>query len=191
MKPPGVLAHRRLAAPLRFAALGLGLLLGTAAVRAERTVTLTWNPPTDGPAVGFYVYCHEEGGAAPIRLDVGSVTRTSIAGLKEGLRYRFRVTAYNQERAEGPPSNEAALEIPVPVLLNRPATPTAIRRVRFPAAPGRAYVVEASSNLRDWSPIWQTGMATTYGWVEIPDLQSPGMSQRFYRLRILRPDANP
>jgi hypothetical protein len=175
----------------RIALLVVGLLCVVSQAMAERTVTLTWNPPSDGSAAGFYVYCHEEGADAPIRLDVGGVTRTSVSGLKEGLRYRFFVTTYNHARLESAPSNAATLEVPVPILLNRPASPTAIRRLRFPAAPGRAYVVEASPNLRDWSPIWQTGIATTYNWVEIPDLQSATLPQRFYRLRIVRPPATP
>lgn len=175
----------------RITLLAAGLLLVVSQAMAERTVTLAWNPPADGSAAGFYVYCHEEGADSPIRLDVGGVTRTSVGGLKEGLRYRFFVTTYNHARVESAPSNEATLDVPVPIFLNRPASPTAIRRLRFPAAPGRAYVVEASPNLRDWSPIWQTGLATTYGWVEIPDLQSASLPQRFYRLRILRPATTP
>jgi hypothetical protein len=122
---------------------------------------------------------------------VGSATQTTIGGLKEGLRYNFKVTAYNQFGAESAPSNEAALTVPVPVQLVRPMSPTALRRLRFPVAPGRAYEVQASTDLVNWMPIWQTGVATTYTWIEVPDMQSGSIRSRFYRLRVLRPDELP
>lgn len=161
----------------------LGLSTATIA-HAERNVTLGWNPASSSTA-GYFVYFQEEN-AAPTRIDVGSATQASIGGLKEGLRYSFTVTAYNHYGVESTPSNEASLNVPVPIQLPRPSTPTALKRVRFPVAPGRAYEVEASTDLQSWSTIWQTGVATTYTWIEVPDMQSGMHQSRFYRLKVLR-----
>lgn len=190
MKHPTTLPSSVLRVFARLAALATALAAATETL-AQRTVTLAWNPPADNSAAGFYIYSYEEGTDTPVRMDAGLTTRKSIGGLREGLQYRFAVTAYNTERVESPRSNEVVVEIPVPILLNRPAGPAAVREVRFPAAPGLAYVVEASTNLLDWSPIWQTGVATAYGWVEIPDLESANLPRRFYRLKILRPEPAP
>ena len=166
----------------------LALLFGVVCLtHAERTVNLEWNPVTNGSITGYRIYCLEEGATEPVQIDVGSATSTTMGGLKEGLGYTFTVTAYNEQGRESTPSTPAKIVVPVPVQLVRPSTPTAIKRIRFPVAPGRSYEIQASVDLRNWTTIWQTGIATTYTWLEVPDLQSGSLKQRYYRLKVITP----
>jgi len=175
---------------LRLLLLVLGLVTFDRS-HAERNVTLGWNPVSSTSASGYRVYCQEEGTVAPQLIDVGPTTSTTIGGLKEGLSYSFTVTAYNSIGVESPPSDEAQLTIPVPIQLTRPTSPGAVKRLRFPVAPGRSYEVQASTDLRNWTTIWQTGLASSYTWIEVPDLQSTTIKQRFYRLKVNRPATYP
>lgn len=170
------------------------LVLGLVVVdrsHAERNVTLGWNPVTGALASGYRVYCQEEGAVPPLLIDVGPTTSTTISGLKEGLSYSFTVTAYNSLGVESAPSDEAQITVPVPIQLTRPSSPGAAKRLRFPVAPGRSYEVQASTDLRNWTTIWQTGLASSYTWIEVPDLQSTTLKQRFYRLKVNRPGTAP
>jgi chitin-binding protein len=151
---------------------------------AETSVTLAWNPSSDASVTGYYVYSREENSATATRTNVGVATQSRIGGLKEGARYAFTVTAYNAAGAESVPSNEAAYVVPVPIRMINPSPATGYKRVRFPAAPGHWYELQASTNLLTWTTIWQTGVANSYSWVEFQDPQSKTLKARFYRLVV-------
>ena len=51
----------------------------------------------------------------------------------------------------------------------------------FPATPGRNYVVLASTNLAQWTPIWTTNAVGP--WVDFADPGATGLHQRFYQVR--------
>jgi hypothetical protein len=77
----------------------------------------------------------------------------------------------------------------LPLTLNTSPTPPAISaltllpgrvfRFSFPVQPGHNYVVEASTNLTTWSPVW-TNPATAPGLFQDPD--APQYPRRFYRV---------
>ena len=157
------------------------LLTGSA--RAERKVTLAWDNSTDSATSGYVVYAFEENSQETTRLDVGNNNHAEITGLKEGLNYTFYVTAYNPFRVESPPSQPISFSVPVPLQMNQSA-PGAPGRMRFPAAPGRSYELQASTDLINWSTIWQTGVVNKYAWIEYQDPRARYYSSRFYRLKV-------
>lgn len=158
-------------------------------VDAEQSVTLAWNPSADAAVVGYRIQAREEN-AAPTTIHVGGQTRATVPGLKEGLRYTFTVTSYNEAGLESAPSNPAEFVVPVPLVLLPGATAGAAKRLQFPMAPGHWYELQASSDLKTWATIWQTGIAGVYTWTEFQDPLSglnalpTGTRCRFYRLVV-------
>lgn len=152
--------------------------------KALRSVTLGWNPSSSSNLAGYYVYTHEENAALPTRHDAGPNTQATISGLKEGLNYRFTVTAYNGLGLESLPSDAVDYFVPVPLELMRSTSSTPSVRLRFPMVPGRWYDLQASSDLRSWTTIWQTGGALIYTLADYQDQRSGNPGSQFYRLII-------
>jgi hypothetical protein len=59
------------------------------------SVTLAWDPPTDGITTGYTVLYGTTPGVYPNRLNVGFVYGRKVDGLVTGVRYYFAVQAYN------------------------------------------------------------------------------------------------
>lgn len=150
-------------------------------VHAQRSVTLAWNPGNE--AAGYFVYAIEENATESVKLDAGGKTQTIVSGLKEGLNYTFYVTAYNPSGVESAPSLPIEYRVPVTMQMTAPAG-GAPGRIRFPAAPGRWYELQASTDMVNWSTIWQTGKANNYAWMEYQDPRARYYSSRFYRLQV-------
>jgi hypothetical protein len=166
-------------------------MLATAS--AERAVTLAWDRSPDSGAIGYRIYAREENGATPKSINVLGLTKVTVPGLKEGLRYTFTVTSYNAAGVESPPSNAAEFVVPVPLNLLPGTTTDAAKRLQFPVVPGKSYELQASTDLQSWATIWQTSTTSTYAWTEfqdplstitIKDHRETGFRSRFYRLRI-------
>lgn len=150
---------------------------------AERSIKLAWNAGTDASAAGYKVYALEENANQPIALDVGFNGQAEVKGLKEGLEYTFYVTAYNFLGMESPPSSPIAYRVPVPMQMT-PSSVSNPGKIRFPAAPGRWYELEASTDMLNWTTIWQTGVANSYSWIEYQDPRARYYTSRFYRLKV-------
>jgi hypothetical protein len=150
---------------------------------AERKVTLAWDGSIDTATSGYIVYAYEENTTLLARVDVGGNTYAEIDGLKEGLSYTFYVTAYNPYYVESPPSLPVNFQVPVPLQMVSGAGIGA-GRIRFPAAPGRSYELQASTDLMNWSTIWQTGVVNKYAWLEYQDPRARYYVSRFYKLIV-------
>ena len=153
-------------------------------VIAVQSVTLAWNPSSSSTVSGYYVYAWEENAAAPIKIDAGSKSFVAVNGLKEGLRYTFQVTAYNPYRFESPPSAGLPYVVPVSLKMSPPAGSSIPGRIQFPVAPGKWYELQASTDMVNWTTIWQTGIANSYSWMEYQDARSRYYPKRFYRLNV-------
>lgn len=151
---------------------------------AEQSATISWNPSTDPTVVGYCVYQREENATNLTRVDVGSSARIILGGLKEGYKYGFMVSSYNAAGIESVPSPEVSVTLKVPVKLTPGSTSKSPVKVQFPAAPGKWYEVQASTDLKNWATIWQSGVATAYSTVEYQDVQSVTLKSRFYRLIV-------
>jgi hypothetical protein len=151
---------------------------------ALRSVTLGWNPNPGSSVSGYNVYALEENGLLPIKTNVGLNSQATIPGLKEGLTYRFTVTAYNQLGLESPPSAPISYFVPVPLQIVRPTGTSKNVRLRFPTSPGRQYQLQASSDLKTWTNLWQTSGGLLYSQADYEDLRSGSLKSQFYRVRI-------
>jgi len=160
------------------------LLCPVSRLSAERAVTLAWNHSAGTSVAGYYVYAWEDGADTPMRVDAGLNNFAVVGGLKEGLRYVFEVTAYNILRLESQPTEGLPYDVPVPLELLSRAGETGVLKLRFPAAPGRWYQLQASTDLVSWSTIWQTGVANSYSWTEYQDPRAQDYPVRFYRLQV-------
>ena len=160
------------------------LLLATAnhAV-ATRNVTLAWNPSPTSSVSGYHIYTLEENAVVATKVTVGPATQALISGLKEGLNYQFTVTAYDQNGAESVPSQALNYFVPVPLQIVRPAG-TPYSRLRFPISPGRQYELQASSDLKVWTTIWQTSALLFYTEADYEDRRDPASERQFYRLVV-------
>ena len=153
--------------------------------KAVQSVTLAWDRSSDSSAVGYRVYAYEENTAEPTSYNVFGLTKVTLPGLKEGLRYTFKVTSYNAAGVESTPSNSAEVNVPVPLQMLPGATPNDLKRLQFPVAPGHWYELQSSTDLRTWTTVQQTPVATNYTWTEV---QEPPTAvkrmHRFFRLQV-------
>lgn len=156
----------------------------TFSANAVRSVTLAWNPSISPNVAGYFVYTLEERALLPSRQDAGLNSQATVNGLKEGLGYRFSVTAYNGLGLESLPSAPVHYLVPVPLEIFHPTPAIPYARLRFPVAPGRWYELQSSSNLKTWTTIWQTGVVQVYTAAEFQDTRSNTSGQQFYRLII-------
>jgi hypothetical protein len=74
--------------------------------------------------------------------------------------------------------------VPVPLNLLPAVAGNGPLRLQFPASPGLSYQLEASSDLKTWTTLWQPGLVTAYTTLEFSDPQSSALPQRFYRLKV-------
>jgi hypothetical protein len=79
---------------------------GAAAAIADQSANLAWFPSPTPDIAGYAVYYGTTSGVYDFRLDVGSQTNATIAGLAGGMTFFFAVSAYNQLGVESELSNE-------------------------------------------------------------------------------------
>jgi len=169
---------------LRMAMVGVTVVLAGTSAFALRDVTLGWDASSESNVAGYNVYTLEEGLSSPAKQNVGLTTQAKITGLKEGLNYNFTITAYNQLGLESLPSPPLSYFVPVPLVIARPNATNLFVHLRFPVSPGRQYELQASSDLKNWTTIWQTGSALFYTQADYEDQRSRGLLKQFYRLLI-------
>jgi len=162
---------------------GALLMLPLINTHGGQSVTLAWDPSATPAIVGYTIYVLEENSTTTNRIAVGLNTQTTVTNLKEGLHYTFTVVAVNAAGMESIPSNEAIFAAPVLLTLLPPVNPGAPRQLQFQAAPGKAYDLQVSSDLKSWTTIWQSSLVSAYGTQEVQD--SNGVAGYcFYRLKI-------
>lgn len=164
-------------------------LAGSLRADAVQSVTLAWDRSADTSAIGYRLYAYEENTDVPASFNVFGLTKVTLAGLKEGLRYTFKVTSYNAAGVESAPAGPAELVVPVPLQLLPGPTPNDPKLLQFPVAPGHWYEIQSSPNMHTWSTVQQTATATAYTWTQIQEpgptnRQGAGIPCRFFRLKI-------
>jgi len=145
-------------------------------------VAIAWDPVSTPGVSGYVVYYGITNNNFTTRVDVGTNTTATITGLTSGQTNYFIVTAYNAAMVEGLPSATLRYVVPNPVkIVGHPKKGNPVG-VTFLAAPSHYYVVEASTDMKTWAPIYQTSMVTSNGWVTFEDPQTSSFEKRFYRL---------
>ena len=152
-----------------------------ASAKGAPNVTLAWNSSGGSSVAGYFLYCGPTAGVYTNRINIGNNTTASVSGLNEGQTYHFAVSAYNAAGAEGTLSADISYITPGLIVLASTANATAMN-MTFPVAPNHWYEVQASTDMKSWATIGQTGVATSNAWTQFADAQSAQFRNRFYRL---------
>ncbi|MDB6020200.1 MAG: Fibronectin, type domain protein [Pedosphaera sp.] len=154
-----------------------------AAVSEKQGVMLGWDASVDSNVVGYAVYSGTNSGTYTTRVDMGTNTTGLVPGLVPGAGYCFVVVAYDANGLESLPSNEILVQAPVPLHMTMGATPSSPVTLHFTVAAGHWHELQATSDLSNWTTLWQTSVAAVNSWVQYQDFpQGAAQSQRFYRL---------
>src|SRR5512145_1325319 len=90
------------------------MLLSWGGVANAASLTLAWNPNSDGNTAGYVVYWGTRSGAYVSSLDVGNQTTRTLSGLTDGMPYYFVVRAYNSSGMLSGPSVEVSRRVGIP-----------------------------------------------------------------------------
>ncbi|MDB6067013.1 MAG: fibronectin type protein [Pedosphaera sp.] len=145
-------------------------------------VAIAWDPVSTPGVSGYVVYYGITNNNFTTRVDVGTNTTATITGLTSGQTNYFIVTAYNAAKVEGLPSASLKYVVPNPVKITGHPKKGSPASVTFLAAPSHYYVVEASTDMKTWTPVYQTSMVTSNGWMTFEDPETSSFEKRFYRL---------
>ena len=154
------------------------MLVSQLSICAGQNVTLSWNPSSATNVAGYKIYsgpaCHCYSSA----VTVGTATTATFSGLVPGQTYYFAATTVDSAGKESGFSNETSYTVPMTAAVLTAAAAGFGGQFSFTVsgAAGQAYVVQASTNLRDWISI-QTNTAPFV----FTDKDATGFSQRFYR----------
>ena len=143
---------------------------------------LKWNASVDPSVVGYYVYYGTSVGQYAYKIDVGTNTTFTAAGLTPGLTYYFTMTAYNTAGIESDQAPQISYDVPESLLLT-PNPSAGVVRIQFAVAAARSYQLQTSINLKAWANLWSIPNEATNGLFEFDDPMPPG-SVKFYRLLI-------
>lgn len=158
----------------------LASLFGCGMAKALTGVTLGWSPNADPTVAGYNVYYGTASRSYKSSIDVGSNTQTAIRGLAEGETYYFAVTAYTIDGFESDYSEEIAYLVPGLLTITRGTSPSSPAQIRFPVVPGHSYDVQFSTDMRNWTTVWET-TDDINEWVEY-DATPTGVGAQFYRV---------
>jgi hypothetical protein len=157
------------------------LSLGLANTHGTQTVQLGWDAPQEPAVTGCFLYYGTACRTYTNRIDTGTNTMATVSGLQEGQTYYFAVTAYNSDGVESDFSSEVTYITPG-FLSMVGGTNSNLVSMEFPVAWGHWYEIQASENLRTWTTIGQTGVATSNAWTQFSDPRASQFPMRFYRL---------
>lgn len=150
-------------------------------VQGSQNIRLAWNPLQSLAVAGYCLYSGSEQGVYNNKIDIGNNTTATVSGLQEGRTYYFAVTAYNSNGVESAISSGISYITPGLIRLLGKTNFNSMG-MEFPVASGHWYEVQASENMRNWTTIGQTDIATSNAWNQFWDAQAGLFSTRYYRL---------
>ena len=165
--------------------LGWGVTSSCSALETSfASVTLTWNPSTSPDIASYNIYAGSASGVYNNKISVVGSTHVIIIGLIPGAMYYFTSTAVNITGSESQFSNEIAISVPpnqISASLAAEDPPASGKfALNVNGVAGYNYVVQASSNLLDWTAIETNTAPFTF-----VDVNAGQFSQRFYRTLYL------
>jgi hypothetical protein len=169
---------------LRLAAFAAILLTSCASLsaKASQSVSISWDAAADASAKGYIVYAGKSGTNYTAQMDVGTNTSVTFTGMTEGTTNYFAVSAYNAANIVSAPSSAITYIVPGKLSMKTKSAPTSAAALTFATAPGHYYQVQASTDMINWTTVYQTATATNNATVEYDDPQASSMSKRYYRL---------
>lgn len=146
------------------------------------SLTLSWYASASTDVIGYDVYYGTNSGNYPYMFNAGNATSATITNLSAGVPYYFAATAYDANNDQSAYSAEISYLVPGILILANNPTSGSPALLQFPVAPGQSYEVQASTDLLNWSSLWQSDVATSNAWMQFTDPDSGSFASRFYRL---------
>jgi hypothetical protein len=162
----------------------LNLILSTAmlwlaerSAVASQSVTLSWNPSEVANVAGYKIYYGTTSLNYSNVVVVGNTNLAMISGLVAGTTYYFAASTLDAAGNESTLSNEANFTLPVPMAKLAGAERAAGQfSFTVDGVTGLSYVVQASSDLRDWAAV-----ATNTAPFVFVEANPDAFARRFYR----------
>lgn len=151
-------------------------------VAQAKDVVLQWNPSTSANVAGYNLYYGTTSGNYAFKVDAGNATSITLSNLTCGATYYFAASAYDDQGEESLLSPEISFIVPGALSMSGPDPVTGLPALNFPVAPGHWYEVQATTDLQNWTSIWESDIVTNNVWTVFQDTNAAAYTQRFYRV---------
>jgi hypothetical protein len=150
------------------------------------SLVLDWSPSPSSSVVGYDVYYGTSSGIYLYETNVGSATQATISNLVPGVTYYFVATAYDAQGNQSLFSSEISYTVPGSALLTvAPAANLASQfGMQFSAQTGHWYEIQATTDLVNWTTIWQSSVVVSNTLMEFTDPAAALFASRFYRMAM-------
>jgi len=146
------------------------------------SVALGWTASTDPTATGYEILYGTNSAALTNTIDVGTNTTYTVTGLTPGATYYFAAVSYNMSGADSVPTAQVAYIVPGVITLSSFTGTCATANLQFPFAPSTTYQIQASSDLKTWTSIWNYVSGNSNGLAQFSEPVTNTTQARFYRL---------
>jgi hypothetical protein len=147
-----------------------------------RNVTLNWDASNSSNITGYHVYYGTTSGIYSYKVNAGNTTAVTITNLAPGVTYYFVATSQDANGNQSPYSGEVSLTIPSILTMTPAASPGKAASIQFSVATGHWYEVQATTDLQNWSSIWQSAVVASNALMQFSDPNASSFTSRFYRL---------
>jgi hypothetical protein len=161
----------------------LSIFTGIYKLQASNVI-LQWNASPSPSVAGYNVYYGTIGGNLSYKLNAGNTTSAVITNLTPNSICYFFATSYDKNGHESLPSAQINYSIPYTLSLVRNATTHGLSELRFDIQPLHAYEIQASSDLKNWTSIWQSNLILMYSTMQYVDPDPGPYTKRYYRLVV-------
>jgi hypothetical protein len=146
------------------------------------SLILNWDASTSPSVTGYYVYYGTSSGIYSYKVDAGNNTSLTLSNLTCGVTYYFAATAYDANGDESLFSSEVSFIADGVLKMTSAATAGNPAALSFPVEPGHWYEVQATTDLQNWTSIWQSQVTVSNVWMQFTDPNAGSYASRFYRL---------
>lgn len=155
------------------------------------SAVLSWTPSVSPTTTGYNVYYGTSSGNYSYKVDAGNTTSITVSNLVPGTTYYFVATAYDatgdsslfsSELSYSDPASSSSSTAGVLSVVPNASAPRGAPTLQFTAQSGHWYEVQATTDLKNWTRIWQSSVATANTPMQFTDIDAAQFSSRFYRL---------
>lgn len=154
-------------------------------ISVAKSIAVAWGTSSNPNIVGYNVYIETSDGSYTNKLNAANLISITLAGLQPGTSYHLTVKGYDASGNEGPTVKEIVYETPgaPSPALNAALTVVDQKTVRFnfQGTVGVLYQIEATEDLRNWTPVLATNF-TANSPVTLTLRDSKPYANRFFRI---------